>query len=311
MLCLSKLPTTGLRAHRQHGQHARAGSVPCQVSLQLSQARQPMHLTHVCAAAQQILCLHFRHFAVVVSSKRCMDTLAVWTLWLLENCPTCHFFTSANCHSHRWGHMVDTRSMHALVATPFKSAYNHHSYHCALLSRGFSSLSACSCWAACCLSTNALAVPALANCQQGWGRIVNTGSMHALVASPFKSAYNAAKHGIAGFTKTVALEMAQKNITCNAICPGYVLTGGAGDAFVPCCDVLCSRCYALAALLAAACFAGFWVFTVLCTCSAASRPPQHLCFQAVCSIVRVLKRRWHCIWLRRTSRVTRSALATC
>lgn len=61
--------------------------------------------------------------------------------------------------------------------------------------------------------------------QQGWGRIINTGSMHALVASPYKSAYNAAKHGIAGFTKTVALEMAQKNITCNAICPGYVLTG--------------------------------------------------------------------------------------
>lgn len=61
--------------------------------------------------------------------------------------------------------------------------------------------------------------------RQGWGRIVNTGSMHALVASPYKSAYNAAKHGIAGFTKTVALEMAQKNITCNAICPGYVLTG--------------------------------------------------------------------------------------
>ncbi|KAF6263895.1 hypothetical protein COO60DRAFT_1282023 [Scenedesmus sp. NREL 46B-D3] len=59
---------------------------------------------------------------------------------------------------------------------------------------------------------------------QGWGRIVNTGSMHALVASPFKSAYNAAKHGIAGFTKTVALELAQKNVTCNAICPGYVLT---------------------------------------------------------------------------------------
>jgi NAD(P)-dependent dehydrogenase (short-subunit alcohol dehydrogenase family) len=49
--------------------------------------------------------------------------------------------------------------------------------------------------------------------------------MHALVASPFKSAYNAAKHGVAGFTKTVALELAQKNITCNAICPGYVLTG--------------------------------------------------------------------------------------
>lgn len=60
--------------------------------------------------------------------------------------------------------------------------------------------------------------------QEGWGRIINTGSMHALVASPYKSAYNAAKHGIAGFTKTVALELAQKNITCNAICPGYVLT---------------------------------------------------------------------------------------
>lgn len=60
--------------------------------------------------------------------------------------------------------------------------------------------------------------------KQGWGRIVNTGSMHALVASPYKSAYNAAKHGIAGFTKTVALEHATDNITCNAICPGYVLT---------------------------------------------------------------------------------------
>jgi 3-hydroxybutyrate dehydrogenase len=58
----------------------------------------------------------------------------------------------------------------------------------------------------------------------GWGRIINTGSMHALVASPYKSAYNAAKHGIAGFTKTLALEVAKNNITCNAICPGYVLT---------------------------------------------------------------------------------------
>ncbi|GAX81173.1 hypothetical protein CEUSTIGMA_g8606.t1 [Chlamydomonas eustigma] len=58
----------------------------------------------------------------------------------------------------------------------------------------------------------------------GWGRIINTGSMHALVASPYKSAYNAAKHGILGFTKTLALEVAQKNITCNAICPGVCLT---------------------------------------------------------------------------------------
>jgi len=57
-----------------------------------------------------------------------------------------------------------------------------------------------------------------------WGRIINTASAHALVASPFKSAYVAAKHGIAGLTKTVALEVAQSGITVNAICPGYVWT---------------------------------------------------------------------------------------
>jgi 3-hydroxybutyrate dehydrogenase len=57
-----------------------------------------------------------------------------------------------------------------------------------------------------------------------WGRIINVASAHALVASPFKSAYVAAKHGIAGFTKTVALEVAEAGITVNAICPGYVLT---------------------------------------------------------------------------------------
>src|SRR5690348_15498342 len=57
-----------------------------------------------------------------------------------------------------------------------------------------------------------------------WGRIINTASAHALVASPFKSAYVAAKHGVAGFTKTVALETATFGITCNAICPGYVWT---------------------------------------------------------------------------------------
>ncbi|KAL6759925.1 hypothetical protein V8C86DRAFT_2563919 [Haematococcus lacustris] len=60
--------------------------------------------------------------------------------------------------------------------------------------------------------------------QRGWGRVINTGSMHSLVASPFKSAYNAAKHGVAGFTKTLALEVATKGVTVNAICPGYVLT---------------------------------------------------------------------------------------
>jgi 3-hydroxybutyrate dehydrogenase len=60
--------------------------------------------------------------------------------------------------------------------------------------------------------------------KKGWGRIVNIASAHALVASPFKSAYVAAKHGIAGFTKTVALEVAEAGITVNAVCPGYVLT---------------------------------------------------------------------------------------
>jgi len=57
-----------------------------------------------------------------------------------------------------------------------------------------------------------------------WGRIINIASAHALVASPYKSAYVAAKHGIAGLTKTVALEVAQHGITMNAVCPGYVWT---------------------------------------------------------------------------------------
>lgn len=59
---------------------------------------------------------------------------------------------------------------------------------------------------------------------RGWGRVINLASAHALVASPFKSAYVAAKHGLLGLTKTVALEVAQHGITVNAICPGYVLT---------------------------------------------------------------------------------------
>jgi 3-hydroxybutyrate dehydrogenase len=57
-----------------------------------------------------------------------------------------------------------------------------------------------------------------------WGRIINIASAHALVASPFKSAYVAAKHGLLGLTKTAALETAEFGITVNAICPGYVLT---------------------------------------------------------------------------------------
>lgn len=60
--------------------------------------------------------------------------------------------------------------------------------------------------------------------KRGWGRIINLASAHALVASPFKSAYVAAKHGIAGFTKTIALEVATSGVTVNAICPGYVYT---------------------------------------------------------------------------------------
>ena len=60
---------------------------------------------------------------------------------------------------------------------------------------------------------------------QKWGRIINIASAHGLVASPFKSAYVAAKHGVVGLTKAVALEHAKDGVTCNAICPGYVLTG--------------------------------------------------------------------------------------
>lgn len=59
---------------------------------------------------------------------------------------------------------------------------------------------------------------------QRWGRIINVASAHGLIASPFKSAYVAAKHGVVGFTKSVALELAEHGVTCNAICPGYVLT---------------------------------------------------------------------------------------
>ncbi len=60
--------------------------------------------------------------------------------------------------------------------------------------------------------------------ERKWGRIINVASAHGLVASPFKSAYVAAKHGVVGFTKTIALEGAEFGITANAICPGYVLT---------------------------------------------------------------------------------------
>ena len=60
--------------------------------------------------------------------------------------------------------------------------------------------------------------------EQEWGRIINIVSAHGLVASPFKAAYVAAKHGMMGLTKTVALEVAENNITVNAICPGYVWT---------------------------------------------------------------------------------------
>ena len=70
--------------------------------------------------------------------------------------------------------------------------------------------------------TTAAALPMMR--KAGWGRIVNVASAHGLRASPYKSAYVTAKHGVVGMTKTVALETARENITCNAICPGYVLT---------------------------------------------------------------------------------------
>ncbi|WP_372603975.1 3-hydroxybutyrate dehydrogenase [Actibacterium sp.] len=70
--------------------------------------------------------------------------------------------------------------------------------------------------------TTAAALPMMR--KAGWGRIVNIASAHGLTASPFKSAYIAAKHGVVGLSKTTALETAEEPITCNAICPGYVLT---------------------------------------------------------------------------------------
>jgi 3-hydroxybutyrate dehydrogenase len=70
--------------------------------------------------------------------------------------------------------------------------------------------------------TTRLVLPAMR--ANKWGRIINVASAHGLVASPFKSAYVAAKHGIVGLTKVTALETAEDGITCNAICPGYVWT---------------------------------------------------------------------------------------
>ncbi len=70
--------------------------------------------------------------------------------------------------------------------------------------------------------TTAAALPLMR--ASGWGRVVNIASAHGLTASPFKAAYVAAKHGVVGMTKAVALETAQEPITCNAVCPGYVLT---------------------------------------------------------------------------------------
>jgi len=70
--------------------------------------------------------------------------------------------------------------------------------------------------------TTAVALPMMR--AAGWGRVINIASAHGLTASPFKAAYIAAKHGIVGLTKTTALETARDPITCNAICPGYVLT---------------------------------------------------------------------------------------
>ncbi len=70
--------------------------------------------------------------------------------------------------------------------------------------------------------TTAAALPMMRDA--GWGRVINIASAHGLTASPYKSAYVAAKHGVVGMTKVVALETAEEPITANAICPGYVLT---------------------------------------------------------------------------------------
>ncbi len=70
--------------------------------------------------------------------------------------------------------------------------------------------------------TTAAALPMMRDA--GWGRVINVASAHGLTASPYKSAYVAAKHGVVGLTKVTALEMAGQSITANAICPGYVLT---------------------------------------------------------------------------------------
>jgi 3-hydroxybutyrate dehydrogenase len=70
--------------------------------------------------------------------------------------------------------------------------------------------------------TTAVALPMMR--KAGWGRVINIASAHGLTASPYKAAYIAAKHGVVGLTKTTALETAKEDITCNAICPGYVLT---------------------------------------------------------------------------------------
>jgi 3-hydroxybutyrate dehydrogenase len=70
--------------------------------------------------------------------------------------------------------------------------------------------------------TTAAALPMMR--AKGWGRVVNVASAHGLTASPYKSAYVAAKHGVVGLSKVTALETAGEGITCNAVCPGYVLT---------------------------------------------------------------------------------------
>lgn len=70
--------------------------------------------------------------------------------------------------------------------------------------------------------TSRLSIPMMR--EKKWGRVINIGSAHSLIASPFKSAYVAAKHGMAGLTKTVATEVAEDGITVNTICPGYVMT---------------------------------------------------------------------------------------
>ena len=130
----------------------------------------------------------------------------------------------------RWGRIVSTASAHSLVASPFKSAYVAAKHGIAGLTKTVALELATSGVTANCISPGYVWTPLVEKQipdtmkARKWGRIVSTASAHSLVASPFKSAYVSAKHGVAGLTKTVALELATSGVTANCVSPGYVWT---------------------------------------------------------------------------------------